>query len=207
MANANVTLGQFGPVVLATDLDDTIIPLFRTWLPTYVRALSDQRNLPQTPALPRSGDYVRVLDASQLFDQNLPTVAVTSVHTTGKITRQPDRSQGGTIKVAVTGVVRGQNRDNSRTIASIYEGAIRLIMLEQVPGQGPIHEVLHTSWDIQPVPDPSKGGRYLCAAMDMFEVKLDQMTSTAGAPKVPDAEPYVDSALVDADATIVVESE
>jgi hypothetical protein len=191
-----VAVGDFGPLVINTDIDDTLIAMFRTWIQTYLTAVSSERGLPVALKAPRPASYFRVLTPDALGDAaSFPVIAVTASGTNGAIDRNNDGSYTATFRTAVSALVRGQDADSTRHTASIYEGSVRRCIVQQAPGFGPIVCVDPISYNVQPVPGLSRDGRYVAAGLGVYDCSVDQAMQNVGGPTVPDLD-YVDGATV-----------
>lgn len=185
-------LAHFGPLIVETDIDDAVVSVLRTWLPTYLGQIEVERSL--TPGyLPRpvAGSYANTLLDDEFLDHQLPAIIVTTAQTQGTPEKSGDGVYYASWEVVVSAIVRGRKPPETRHTAALYGGSVRRVMVQQLPDS--------VSWEsghVAPVSDPTSAGRYLAAAINHFRVEIDEALSVQGAPTVPDAPPYVDGVPV-----------
>lgn len=190
----SVTVGvaDWGPLVIATDLDDATMAQLRKWMPTYLRRVVSERSLPFNLALPRT--YGNTFAGQEFLDHQLP--AVVAVAARGSSMRGgPNKAYEGIWTLEVATIVRGKRPPATRFLAALYEGVTRRIMVQQAGGT-PLDHVVPTAMRYEQVPDGTKQGRWLLAGVSVFEVRTDKIVAPSAGPDIPDADVYLDEATV-----------
>lgn len=190
-------IANWGPLVIATDVDDAVIEALKQWVPTYLLQTARERNLPaeagRQMAAPRT--YTNVLEEDEFLDHQIPMVLVTTADT-AKVKGGPNSSYEAMWNVKVSAVVRGRSAQESRLFAALYEGAIRRAITQKCRGVGPINESKWLAVKLAAVRDASGKGRYLAAGIGTYNVSTDYAAQGFGGPDIPNADEYLPLATV-----------
>ena len=190
--SATIGIADWGPLVIATDIDDAAIELCRIWMPTYLRRFGQERGLGFNLALPRS--YGDVFAGQEFLDRQLPAVVAVAARGTSMRGGQAHAYEGiWSLELAT--VVRGKRPAATRFLAAVYEGITRRLIVQQAGGT-PLNHVSPTGMRFEQVPDGTKEGRWLLAGVSVFEVRTDKIVAPTAGPDVPDADEYLDEATV-----------
>jgi hypothetical protein len=182
---------EYGPLLLSTDVDRAIIGMVQLWLPTYLTNFEQERGLPnRTIKRPEISSYSSTLEDVEFPDRILPAVFITSSSTDATPEMDGDGNYYAAWHVVVSAITRGQNGQNTRDLASYYEGCIRRILLQQpLPMSGEIR------WAATPtiarVTDRSGEGRYLAAGIGRYTAYVDHCVHAGLGPSIPNG-PYPD---------------
>ncbi len=200
-------IADWGPLVIATDVDQAVIDVLKEWVPTYLLKTAAERGLPagdddRQMTGPRT--YTNVLTDDEFMDHQIPMVLVTTSETQ-KVKGGPNSQYEATWQTRVSAVVRGRNAAESKLFAALYEGAIRRAMTQRCRGVGPVNESKWIATKTAPVSDPSGKGRYLAAGMGTYNVSTDFAAQGFGGPDTPNADVYLPLATV-TDVTTEVEA-
>ena len=198
-------IAEWGPLVIATDVDEAILAVFNEWLETYLSELGAERTLGY--ALPAPKSISNVLTDAEFLDHQIPAVLVTTADTT-KTVGGPNSVYQATWNVTVSCVVRGRTPAETRKLAALYEGAIRRCFLNKCRKVGgPLSDPTWKGTRVAPVKDATRQGRYLAAGIGTYNVSTDAAAQGFGGPDVPNAEKYVPLAQVTTVPTITVQGE
>jgi hypothetical protein len=190
------SFADFGPLMIATDVDDAAVGKLALWLPTYLGQVEVERGL--TPgSLPRPVDssYANTLSDDEFPDHMLPAVIVTTADTPTAPVVAADGSYEATWHMVVSCVIRGRTPPQTRANAALLEGCVRRALVQN----GVFHR-RDAKWkgsSVAPVFDRSKAGRYLAAGICQFDVFVDKVVQRDVGPVAPDAEPYLPLGTVD----------
>jgi len=186
-----VGVAGWGPLVTTVDVDGWVLAHLEKWLPTYLTKVERERDLRQTgdrPFLERPHRYRNVLLEDEFLDEDLPLVAVTS-STGNNVTSDGEGFVSAELAVVVTVVLRGQDAENSKQNAALYEGSVRRLLLDKPDldrEDGLVGVVSCDSFRVAPVADVSGEGRYLCAGMNAWTVAVDKINKIGSGPLDPD---------------------
>lgn len=193
----NAILGDPGPLVINTDVDDGLITILRddNWLATFLRIVSLERDLPKTLPAPVGASYNNPADMSEWGDQMYPAVQVATAKTSGMPKRRADGVYGATWSCIVSAIVRGTTGQETRQRAALYEGAVRRSLghAAVLAGQDLISKIRWQSVEVRPVTSVSRAGRYLAAGMSTFLVTTDSAFKDAAGPFTADPLPDPDN--------------
>lgn len=192
MSATTVGIAEWGPLVIATDLDDRALDLCRTWMPTYLRHFHDERSLSFNLALPRS--YGDTFAGQEFLDHQLPAVVAVAARGTSMRGGQAHAYEG-VWSLEVATVVRGKRPAATRYLAAVYEGITRQLIVQQA-GISPLDHVSPVGMRFEQVPDGTKDARWLLAGVSVFEVRTDKIVAPTSGPNIPDADEYLDEATV-----------
>jgi hypothetical protein len=192
-------LAEFGPLVIPTDVDEAVIELVATWLNTYLSQAELERGLPNGHlARPRRSNITNVLTTAEWMDNALPAVVVTTANTTATPIVTARRDCFAFWRVTVQCVVRGKTMPLTKQIASLYEGSVRRLMLQQAVRSDLIDDCRWVATNpVAPVPDTSGAGRWLASGINAFDVGTDAAVNGDFGPTVPDVGPYSPLATVE----------
>lgn len=188
-------IANWGPMVASSDVDDQILLAMKQWMPTYLKQLAAARNLSFKLALPRT--YSATFMGQEFLDHQLPAVI--------SITAQATAVRGGrnmpyeaTWAIRLATVVRGKRPPVTRFLASLYELAQRLTILQKASANPPkaINSIHWQGMRYEEVPDSTGQGRYALAAISVFEAFSDMAVQPFAGPSVPDAGEYVGEATI-----------
>ena len=185
-------LAEFGPLVVATDIDDAVIGVVQKWINTYLSQVELERGLgDETLKRPRPANIINALSVVEFMDNALPAVVVNTTNTTAT----PIVMAGGDTSVfwraTISCVVRGKTQPATKVLASLYEGSVRRLMLQQAQKEHGL--ITDCRWDstlVQPVADTSGAGRWLAAGVGQFVLGVDVATNGVVGPSAPDLGPY-----------------
>ena len=187
-----IGIANWGPSVIATDIDDAALGHLKTWMPTYLRRARTERNLPFTLALPRA--YGHVFAGQEFLDQQLPAIVVVAARSTA-MRGGAIRDYEATWSLEIATVLRGKTPRSTKFLAALYEGTTARLMGQQACGE-PLSSVHYTGMRFEQVPDVTKQGRWLLAGVSVFDVRTDRIFSPTAGPSVPDADVYLEEATV-----------
>lgn len=197
------------PLVITTDIDDSVLATLKEWLPTYLRLLSESRQLKDgagnAATLPMPMSWDTYIDIDEIMDHSLPAIVVTTAKATKLTGGANTANVQAEWETRVAAVVRGRTPQEVKKTAALYEGAIREC-LEQKAAQndGPVNHCVVTQWEVAPVASDPKEARYLAAGMATYHVSTDAAVRSFGGPDVPDADSYVSSVQVSEVPTISI---
>lgn len=184
-------VAEFGPLVLNSDIDDAIVSLLRTWLPTHMAQLERERSL----ALgflerPKPNSYVAHLDEPDFPEERLPVVSVASADTIG--TPEKDGNgiyyAGWTVDVRV--ITRARDAASLRRKLGMYEGAVRRTMTQQIGVGGLDGETRWNGTDATRVAADERG-LWLGAIVSHYICFVDAVVHAGVGPRIPN-DPYPD---------------
>lgn len=194
MPEATQGIADWGPLVIATDVDDAILAVLRQWLPTYLVQGAKERDLDYKLAEPRT--YSNVLESDEFLDHQIPAILVTTADT-AKVKGGPNSKYEATWKVTVSCIVRGRKGTESRFNAAIAEGAARRVMIQKArTNDGPLNDIDWVSARVAPISDATGKGRYLAAGIATYNVSTDYAAQGFGGPDIPNADAYLGLATV-----------
>jgi hypothetical protein len=184
----------FGPLVLESDLDETIIAHLRLWLPVYLTRFEEERGLAlHTMRRPRLNSYQAGLDNDAFPNAALPAIIVTT-NTLNDPDQDGDGVYYGSFTTTISAIVRGRTPSEALRNASIYAGCIRRLLPQQVQGFAePITAVDLTGGNRGEVTDVTGENRHLAAGMSEFRIYVDEIVAEATGPfPDPDVSPDPD---------------
>ncbi len=181
-------VGEFGALVVETDVDVAVVTTLRRWLPMYLAEAERERGLSnRTLARPRPESYANTLEDDEFLDHVLPAVIVTTAQTRESDTGAEDRYWAAW-RVIVSCVVRGRTPAESRAVAALFSGCVRRILVQQQDLGGFAAGVRWVNGNVAAVADTTDKGRYLTAGINEMTVYVDEVLQGGVGPIVPD--PY-----------------
>lgn len=201
-------INDHGPLVIATDVDEAVIGVLKTWMPTYLRLLSTERNLtdPATSknyVLPAPVSYSNYINPDEIMDHPTPGIVVTTAKVISTVGGANSIYQAVWL-VRVSAIVRGRSPVESKKTAALFEGAIRRCMTEKArENAGPLNGAHWVDCEVAPVAAGTREGRYLAAGMGTYHVSTDAAVRSFGGPDVPDADSYAPVATVENGGVVV----
>ena len=195
---STLALADFGPLVVATDVDDAVIGVVRRWINTYLSQVELERGLgDQTLKRPRPANVINALSVVEFMDNALPAIVVNTTNTT----TTPIVMAGGDTtafwRATISCVVRGKSQSATKVLASLYEGSVRRLMVQRAQKEHGL--IADCRWDstlVQPVADTSGAGRWLAAGVGQFLLGVDVAMNGVVGPSEPDVGPYAPLATV-----------
>jgi hypothetical protein len=188
-----VGIANWGPLVIGTDVDDSLLATLRKWMPTYLRHYHDERDLAFNPARPRT--YANTFEGAEFLDHQLPAIVCTTASL--QATRGgPNVPYQGAWQSLVACVVRGKQPAATRYLAAMYGGTVARVLLQKGADGGALNDLHLTSARYEQVVDATGQGRWLLAAVHQLAVFSDEVVQPWGGPDQPDADTYLDEATV-----------
>jgi len=182
-------LADFGPLVVATDVDAAVIATLQEWLPAYLGQVEVERG--KTPGfLPRPalGSYANTLTSGEFLDHDLPALLVTTASASDP-TVNADSCYRISWRLAISAIVRGRTAPETRETASLYEGSLRRVLVQKQMLGGLAGGVRWLTSSVAPVTDMTGAGRYLAAGMSTYTVFVDDVVREGGGPTTADGGP------------------
>jgi hypothetical protein len=154
--------------------------------------------------LARPRTYANTFQGQEFLDHQLPAIVCTTANlqaTLGGV-NTPYQGQWQSL-VAV--VLRGKTPAATRYLAAMYGGTIARLLMQK---QGAVEQGMHLqSMRYEQVADATGQGRWLLAAVSQIAVYSDEVLQPWAGPDIPDAETYLDEAVVtEVDLTILGEA-
>lgn len=201
---ADIAVADWGPLVIATDIDMALLTKLEDWLDTYLVQGAKERSLGYELAKPNS--FSNVLETDEFLDHQLPAILVTTADT-AKVKGGPNHKYEAVWRVTVSAVCRGRKAQESRFNAAVTEGAVRRTLLQKArTNDGPLNDIKWTGVKVAPVAEATGKGRYLAAGIGTYNVSTDYAAQGFGGPDIPNEHAYLDLATV-TDVTTTVEPE
>lgn len=176
---------EFGPLVVAEDVNNSVLAALRYWLPTQIHQVEIERGITVgTIARPKQESYATVRDERDWHDHRLPAVIVECAGTSAVVQTGANATIQADWGLLITCVLRGRNYPETQKYASLFEGAVRRTMLSQ-PRQLAGRCWWKGSDPIRPVVDALDQGRYMCAAALRFTMAVDDVAQQGAGPQVP----------------------
>lgn len=193
MTVALPTGADFGPLVVAADVNDCVIAALSFWLPMQLAQLERERDDLHAGLLarPKPESYATVMEEGSWPDHRLPAIVVESAGTSGEPATDGDGVYYADWDVVVTAIVRGRTNPETRWLASLTEGCIRRTMLMQDSRQA--GRIRWTGCDpIRPVVDQDDQGRYMAAAVSRYVCEVERVAQDGAGPLLTDdpSDPY-----------------
>jgi hypothetical protein len=124
-----MTDSVYGPLVLATDVEDAATLTLQTWLPQYLAMVS--RKIGQTADwLQPPKSYVVSNDAAHWPEDQIPAVVIGSSGTTGKPKRDA-RLYRAMWQLQVVVYCSANDRPSTERLAKYYGGAVRATLAQK----------------------------------------------------------------------------
>ncbi len=188
-------LADFGVNLASCEVDDAVVAALYKWMPTYLAYIERTRSLPFKLARPKA--YASTLTDAEFPDRSLPAVFAATARTAEANVVGNEGVYETTWLVAVSCVVRGPNPAATRRLASFYDLAARLALVQQGDLDGLADETRWvTGGEARPLAVPDTG-RYLAEGASQFHVFTSGSVQDGLGPTVPSEEPYGDLPLVD----------
>jgi hypothetical protein len=180
---------DFGPLLIATDIDDAAIATLQAWMATYLGQVEIERGLaPGSLPRPVDSSYANTLSDDEFPDHMLPAVLVTTAHTEGSPTIMAAGFYNATWRLTVSCVVRGRTPSETRANAALLEGSVRRVIAQQ----GSLGIAARSKWvatSVAPVLDRSRAGRHLAAGICEFDVATERVVQRGLGPDSPAPDP------------------
>lgn len=184
---ASIRHATWGPLLTSIDVDEAVLDTLRTWLPTYMTKIEEERSLEHgTLQRPKAGSYDNVIDDDQFPDYNLPAIVVTTAQTEGEPEQDGDGNYYAAWNVVVSAIVRGRNKKETRNLAAWFEGCVRRALVHQ--GTELFGELKWRGSNVAPTSDPTNSGRYLAAGMGHYVVYTDKVVQEGVGPFAGDGD-------------------
>lgn len=174
-------------MVTSIDVDEAVLDTLRTWIPTYLTKIEDERGLsPGYLDRPKPGSYDNVIDDEQFPDYAVPSIIVTTAQTEGEPEQDGNGNYYAAWNVVVSAIVKGRNKKETRNLASWFEACVRRALVQQGTDLG--GELKWRGSNVAPVSDPTNSGRYLAAGMGHYVVYVDQVVQEGVGPFAGDGD-------------------
>jgi len=182
-------LEVFGPLVLATDVENAYVATLKLWMPTYLgfveRHIGDEFG-----TLPLPGSYTFSSDFNHFPEEQLPAILISS----DKLAHpQPDGTKAyrATFPMKVGVAVSSQDRTSSERLAKIYAGVIRSIFTDK----GSLEDfAVATDWlsEDYGVHVSEASARTFGAAQLEFQTEVRNVSRRFAGPQEPSSTPGVE---------------
>lgn len=185
-------LAEWGPLVVATDVDDAVIDVIRKWINTYLSQAELERSLgDHALKRPRPANIINALTVAEFMDNALPAIVVNTTNTSSTPIVMAGGDTTAFWRATISCVVRGKTQPATKWHASLYEGCVRRLMVQRAQKEhGLITDCRWESTLVQPVADTSGAGRWLAAGVGQFTLGVDVAMNGVVGPSVPDVGPY-----------------
>jgi hypothetical protein len=199
----------FGRIVHDGQVEQAAMQTLQKWLPTYIAELErqtgrDRGSLP-TPRAWRTAN-VSVNELATWPEDQLPALLVVSPG----LADRPELIGGvytGHWALGVAVITSARDKETTGTLAKLYGAAIRAVLVQHPTLEG---FAAHIDWVDDNLDEvPHERQRTLGAAINVFEITVDDVLTVAGGPIEPDpkpdpTEPYDPLGTVDT-VTVTVE--
>jgi hypothetical protein len=172
--------------MVAAAIEDTI----KIWSPVYLADVGVAHGFARGALAPFKG-YVPAIDESAMLEgDQLPLCVIVAPGILDEPRRYADGHHEATWAVGVGAVVRGQNRLNSYTLATVYAAAIRTLLLQK----GSLGGFAMGTWWLgeRYDPLPVDTDRTLMGGIVQVAVDVSDVVSSAGGPSAPPPDPTAD---------------
>lgn len=183
-------VGNFGGLIVETDIDAAVVDVLSTWLPMYLAQVEREYELENhTLARPVSGSYDTVLEDDSFPNPRLPAILVTTA-STDEVMVDGDGRYHGTWNCTVSSVVRGRTAQEARGYAALYGGSVRRALTHQYHAMG--GDAKFTRGRLAQVADTTAQNRELAVSISSFSIFSSELLyAGAEAPRIP-SDPYDD---------------
>jgi hypothetical protein len=186
------TAADFGPLVVASDINDCVIAALRYWLPTHIAQVERERADVEAAVLARPlAESYATVQVEAWPDHRLPAIIVDTAGTIGTPDKDGDGFYYADWDVTVTALVRGRNMPETRWLASIYEGCVRRAMLMQDSRQAGRVRWVGTD-PVRPVFDEDDQGRYMAAAVGRYVCEVERVAQDGAGPLLSEPDDLTD---------------
>jgi hypothetical protein len=177
---------DFGSCLASVDVDEAVLATLQKWMPTYLGFLQTSRSLPFDLYAPDASHYANVILDDEWRDISLPAILVATARTHSEPEVMPDGSCLVDWLVAVSAVVRGQSRAQTRQLASLYELATRMVLVQQWD-LGDFADSVRwlAGGEARPLTDPLGKGRWLGEGASQYLVRTEQAVNRELGPDTP----------------------
>jgi hypothetical protein len=186
---ANVQTQVFKDILVASSIEEAVINQLVKWLPTYVREIERQLELPigQIP-------YPRHYSNRNSFDiipgEDFPKVIVISPGLAEQPIAKGDGQYIAAWRLGVGVGLAADTEAEANMLAKIYGAAVRAIMVhkQSLGGISQVTRWIEEQYDDLPI--PSQNQLYKAAAV-YFMLECENVVTKWAGPEIPDDEPYV----------------
>lgn len=172
----------YGPLVLATDIEDGATLTLQTWMPQYVGRVSRKVRNGDSLWLPAPKSYVVANDPTHWPEDQLPAIVLASPGTMGKPQRS-GRLYRAFWQLQVVVYVSSNDRPATERLAKFYGGAVRSVFTAKADlgGIAAGCEWLGEKYDIR-ISDRDE--RTLGSCSNTFSVDVRDVVQALGGPSL-----------------------
>lgn len=179
-----VGLANWGPLIASIDVDDKVLEVMQTWMPTHLRRLKEERGI----ELQNPREYATMMTDAEIIDHALPAVVATTAAMTDVVGGM-DKVYAGQWTTDVSISVRGRGPRETRVTASLFEAVTRRLMVQHGHGT-PLDWIRYTGMRLDQVPGDERAGRYVLRSTSIFQVWSNRIADPTAGPDLPDADTY-----------------
>lgn len=185
-------LAEFGPLVVATDVDAAVISVVRKWINTYLSQAELERGLgDQFLKRPRPASIINALTVVEFMDNAMPAIVVNTTNTTSTPIVMAGGDTTAFWRATITSRVRGKSQPETKQLAALYEGSVRRLMVQRAQKEhGVITDCRWDTTQVAAAPDSTGAGRWLADGIATFTLGVDVAMNGVVGPTAPDLGPY-----------------
>jgi hypothetical protein len=173
----------FGRIVTGDDVETWCLDLFRRWTGTYLSEVERQHGL-AAGFWARPRGFVRVLSFDKWPEDQLPVVMLVSTGVANPPERRGDGVYYARWIMGLGVLCSARSEQETHDMARHYIAAIRALVSQRPSLEGLAQGV---KWmDESYTPLPYDDSRSLCAGQAIFQVDVDDVTTTLAGPATPD---------------------
>lgn len=175
----------FGPIVVASDVEDALTETLKLWLPTYLAEM--ERLTARAPGdLPEIRSYSKVNRFRRLPQEQLPAAVVVSPGLASAPVVFGDGKIGAWWRLGVAVVCSGSTAEASNELAKLYGAAIRTLLVQRpdLGGAASALTIVSELYDDVPA-DYLEVGATAQVEIDVF---VDQISDNTRGPSAPAAD-------------------
>lgn len=177
----------FGPMVIASDVEEALIDTLQLWLPTYLGEM--QRLKPELPPLPDIRSYSQTNRFQRLPQDQLPAAVVLSPGLASAPAVFGDGKIGAWWRLGVVVICSTRTAEETNQAAKLYGAAIRTLLVQRpdLGGVASALTIVSELYDDVPA-NYLEVGATAQIEMDVF---VDEISNNTHGPDQPAADPTV----------------
>lgn len=183
-----VQTAVFKDILVASRLEEATINQLVKWIPTYIREVERQLEIP-IGAIPYPKYYTNRNSFDIVPGEDFPKVVVISPGVQGSPRAKGDGQYMATWSLGIGVGVAAETEPIANMLAKIYGAAVRAIMVHKQSLGGIAQVITWVDETYDDLPITSQNQLYKAAAL-YFNVECENVVTKWAGPEEPDEEPY-----------------
>jgi len=174
----------FGPIFVASQLEQAVVDIHEQWMETYIAELVLQIGW-TGPDIPTPRSWVRRNHAEHFTRDQLPQMVVVSPGLAAPPVKDGRGVYRATWMIGVATIASAKDEQTTQDLAKFYAACSRALMIQHQSLGGIASNMIWMDESYDDIPSEEETSNVIAAGVNYFRIEVEGVADWRGGPRIP----------------------